>query len=86
MEFYKGLLGFGNKMKTWDTALWAYSQARLMSADSNDDAELALSNSIVPGKRNLSLTFLKRCQLSRCVLLHGGEPSWCLDDGHRFIS
>ena len=27
MEFYRGLLSYGSKMKTWDTALWAYSQA-----------------------------------------------------------
>ncbi|STY17181.1 Uncharacterised protein [Legionella quateirensis] len=27
MEFYRGLLSHGSKMKTWNTALWAYSQA-----------------------------------------------------------
>ncbi|WP_238400686.1 hypothetical protein [Legionella bononiensis] len=27
MAFYRGLLRYGSKMKTWDTALWAYSQA-----------------------------------------------------------
>ncbi len=29
MEFHRGLLNYGSKMKTWDTALWAYSQATL---------------------------------------------------------
>ncbi|WP_203109040.1 hypothetical protein [Legionella bononiensis] len=32
MEFYKGLLRYGSKMQTWDTALGAYSQATIAGA------------------------------------------------------